>query len=85
MELFKQPQYSPIPVEVQIAVIGMVQKGYLDDVPVNRVKEYQEQLTEFLTTRKHELLQKINKEKSLNEALIAELTAAADQFKQAWK
>ncbi len=85
MELFKQPQYSPIPIEIQVAVIGMVQKGYMDDVPVERIKEFQEKVTEFLTTRKSELLRKIYLEKTLSEGLIAELKAAADQFKQTWK
>src|SRR2546421_2553727 len=57
VELFKQPQYSPILVEVQVAVLWAVQNGYVDDVPVERVKEFQNKLTEFLTLRKAELLQ----------------------------
>jgi F-type H+-transporting ATPase subunit alpha len=85
MELFKQPQYSPIPVEVQVAVIWGFQQGYLDDVPVDRVKDFQVRLTEFLTTRKSELLRKIAQEKAISEALTDELKAAADQFKQTWK
>ncbi len=85
MEIFKQPQYSPVPIEVQVAVIGAVQVGYLDDVPVDRVKDFQVRLTDFLTTRKTELLRKIAQEKTLSEALTAELKAAADQFKQTWK
>jgi len=85
MEVFKQPQYSPIPVEVQVAVIWAVQNGYVDNVPVDRVKEYQSGLTEFLTTRKAELLGKIAKEKTLSAALTAELKAAVDQFKETWR
>jgi F-type H+-transporting ATPase subunit alpha len=85
MEIFKQPQYSPVPVEVQVAVIWVFQEGYLDDVPVDRVKDFQARLTEFLTTRKTELLRKIVQEKALSEALTTELKAAADQFKQTWK
>src|SRR5512136_1271232 len=85
IELFKQPQYSPIPVEIQAAVIWAVQNGYVDDVPVDRVKDFQAKLTEFLTTRKTELLRKIAREKALSEALTAELKAAVDQFKQTWK
>jgi F-type H+-transporting ATPase subunit alpha len=84
-ELFKQPQYSPIPVEIQTAVIWVVQNGYVDDVPVDRIKDFQARLTDVLTTRKTELLQKIAQEKALSEALTAELKAAADQFKQTWK
>src|SRR5437667_2128554 len=85
MEVFKQPQYSPIPVEVQVAVLWAVQNGYLDTVPVDRIKEYQAKLTEFLTTRMTELLQKIAREKQLTPALTTELKAAAEQFKEGWQ
>ena len=81
MEIFKQAQYNPVPVEVQVGVLWMVQNGYLDEVPVERVKEYQTKLTEFLTTRKVELLGKIAKERALSEALTKELKAAAEEFK----
>jgi F-type H+-transporting ATPase subunit alpha len=81
MEVFKQPQYNPVAVEVQVAALWVVQNGYVDEVPVERVKEFQTKLTEFLTTRKAELLAKILKERALNEALIAELKSAADEFK----
>jgi F-type H+-transporting ATPase subunit alpha len=85
MEVFKQPQYSPIPVEIQVAVIWAVQNGYVDDVPVDRVKEFQLKLTEFLSTRKADLLQKIAAEKALSTTLSTELKAANDQFKETWK
>ena len=85
MEIFKQGQYNPIPVEVQVAVIWAVQNKYVDDVPVVRVKEFQLKLTDFLATRKAELLRKIAREKSLSDALTAELKAAVDAFKQTWK
>jgi len=85
VETFKQPQYNPIPVEVQVAVIWVVQNGYVEDVPQERVKEFQNKLTEYLSTRKAELLRKIKKEKALSTALTAELKAAADEFKQTWK
>jgi len=84
-ELFKQPQYNPIPVEVQVAVIWTVQNGYVDDVAVDRIKEFQDKLTEFLTSRKDELLRKIGKEKQLSPVLTNELKAAAEQFKGSWK
>src|SRR5213075_1254579 len=85
MEIFKQPQYDPVPVEVQVAVIWVVQNQYVDDVPVNRVKEFQTKWTEFLSTRKPELLQKIAAEKTISAALSGELKAATDQFKETWK
>src|SRR5882762_8845505 len=85
VEIFKQPQYNPIPVEIQVVVIWAVQNGYLDQVPVARVKEFQNKLTEYFTTRQVELLGKIRKEKAISDALAAELKAAADEFKQTWK
>jgi F-type H+-transporting ATPase subunit alpha len=84
IELFKQPQYSPIPVEIQVAVIWSVQNGYVDDVPVERIKEFQARLTDFLSTRKAELLSQIARKKALTDELTADLKAAADQFKQTW-
>jgi F-type H+/Na+-transporting ATPase subunit alpha len=85
MEVFKQPQYHPIPVEVQVAMLWAVQNGYVDEVPVERIKEYQTKLTEFLTLYKAGLLQKIVREKTISDALTAELKAAADAFKQNWQ
>src|SRR4051794_13301831 len=85
VELFKQPQYNPVAVEVQVAVIWAVQNGYVDDVPVERIKPFQADWTEFLTTRKPELLNHIGKHKTLSDDLKAELKAAADQFKGSWK
>ena len=85
MEIFKQQQYNPIPVEIQVAVIWVAQNGYLDQVPVARVKEFQNKLTEYFTTRKGQLLAEIGREKELSDELKAELKAAAEEFKQTWK
>jgi F-type H+-transporting ATPase subunit alpha len=85
IELFKQPQYDPIPVEVQVAVIWAVQNGYVDSVPVERVKAFQAKLTDFLTTQKVELLSRIGKEKALSDTSNTELKAAIDEFALAWK
>jgi F-type H+-transporting ATPase subunit alpha len=85
MEVFKQPQYDPIAVEVQVAVLWAVQNGYMDQVPVDRVKEFQTKLTDFLTARKDELLARIRKEKTLSDTLGAELKTVIDEFGQVWK
>jgi F-type H+-transporting ATPase subunit alpha len=84
MEVFKQPQYNPIGVQTQVAVIWAVQNGYMDDVPVERIKEFQTKLTEFLNTRKPELLDRIGREKALSPDLTAKVKSATDQFKQSW-
>jgi F-type H+/Na+-transporting ATPase subunit alpha len=84
IELFNQPQHQPIPVEVQVAVLWMVQNGYVDGVPVERVKEYQARLTEFLTTSKANVLETIGRHRTITDTLTTELKNAADQFKQLW-
>jgi F-type H+-transporting ATPase subunit alpha len=85
MEVFKQPQHAPSPVEVQVTVLWAVQNGYLDQVPVQRVKAFQLELTEFVTTQKAELLTKIGKHKALSDSVKAELKAALDDFAVTWK
>jgi len=84
MEIFKQTQYNPVPVEIQVAVIWAVQNGYVDDVPVNKVKVFQNKLMEFLTTRCAELLARIGKEKAISDEMKTELKRASDAFKESW-
>jgi F-type H+-transporting ATPase subunit alpha len=85
VELFKQPQNDPVPVEVQIGVLWAVQNGYLDAVPVDRVKDFQARLSEFLTARKPELLRQIARQKALDDGLTAALKSAVDQFRETWQ
>src|SRR5437763_1767414 len=85
VEVFKQPQYNPAPVEVQVAVLWAVQNALIDGVPVDRVKDFQTKLTDYLTSRKTELMTRIAKEKALNDALTADLKAAVTEFKQTYK
>ena len=85
VEVFKQPQYNPISVEVQVAVLWTVQNGFMDDVPVDRIKDLQAKLTDYLTSRKTELMGRIAKEKALSDPLIADLKAAVTEFKQTYK
>jgi F-type H+-transporting ATPase subunit alpha len=85
VEVFKQAQYNPISVEVQVANLWAVQNGFMDDVAIDRVKEFQNKLTEFLTTRKTDLMARIAKEKALSDALTNDLKAVVTEFKQSFK
>jgi F-type H+-transporting ATPase subunit alpha len=84
VELFKQVQYNPIPVEEQVAVMWAMQNGYLDTVPVDRVKEYQIKLQDWLATRKEVLLNTIRDKQALDEDLESQLRSALDEFKSVW-
>jgi len=85
VEVFKQPQFDPIAVEVQVAVLWTVQNNFFDDVAVEKIKDFQAKLTEFLGTRKAELLTKIRTEKAINDTLAAELKTAVTEFKQTYR
>jgi F-type H+-transporting ATPase subunit alpha len=84
VELFKQNQYNPQPVEVQVLVLWAAQNNYLDDVPVDKVKDFQARLTDFFQTRQAALLLKIRNEKVISEAIATELKAGVAEFKQTY-
>jgi F-type H+-transporting ATPase subunit alpha len=81
VELFKQIQYNPIPVEQQAAVLWSMQNGYLDEVPVGRIKEFQNKLQDYLGTRKEAVLAAVREKGQIDKELEAQLKAALDEFK----
>ncbi|HEY5742451.1 MAG TPA: F0F1 ATP synthase subunit alpha [Terrimicrobiaceae bacterium] len=85
VELFKQTQYQPMYVQLQAAVLWAMQNGYLDPIPVDRVKEFQLKLQEFLSTRKEAVLDKILAKKQIDDEVQKELTTALDEFKVLFK
>jgi len=85
VELFKQSQYNPVAVEVQAAILWSAQNSFFDDVAVDKIKDFQAKLTDYLTSRKADLMARILKEKALSDALVAELKAAVTEFKQTYK
>ena len=85
VELFNQVQYHPLPVEVQAVVLWAAQNGFVDDVPVAKIKDFQHKLTDFMTTRKPELMARIAKERMLKSATVDDLKAAVPEFKQTYR
>ncbi len=85
VELFKQTQYRPLPVEVQVATLWAMQNGFLDDVPVDKVRDFQDKLQDFVTTRKDVLLGHIRDKAAINDEIGAELKAAVTEFKQSYR
>src|SRR5262252_1486806 len=80
LELFNQPQHQPIPVELQVALLWAVQNGYVDQIPVEGVKDCQDRLTEYLTTSHGDLLRRIADQQTLGDPLVSELKAAVESF-----
>jgi F-type H+-transporting ATPase subunit alpha len=84
LELFNQPQHDPIPVAMQVALLWVVQNGYLDAVALDRVKEYQRRFTEFLASSESDLLASISTQGTLDDFLTAGLKRAVDRFTPLW-
>jgi F-type H+/Na+-transporting ATPase subunit alpha len=85
VEIFKQPQFNPLPVELQAAILWAVQNSFFDDVTVEKVKDFQTKLMDFLNTRKADLLLKVRNEKAISDALAGELKTAVAEFKQSYR
>ncbi len=80
-EVLKQPQYQPMPVEEQVAIIWAATNGPMDDVPVDQVREFEAQYLDYMRTSKADLLARIVEQKRLSDELIDELRVASNEFK----
>ena len=85
VELFKQDQYAPKSMQMQVVVLFSMQNGYFDDVDVERIKECQTGLEEFMETRKADVLQLIADEKAMTDGVNDALHSALKDFKGSWK
>jgi F-type H+/Na+-transporting ATPase subunit alpha len=85
VEIFKQPQFNPLPVEVQAAILWAVQNNFFDDVAVDKVKDFQTKLMDFFATRKADLLLKVRNEKAISDVIAGDLKAAVTEFKQSYR
>ncbi len=80
-EILKQPQYAPMDVEKQVAVIWAASNGYVDDVPVENVRHFEAELLKFLENQ-GSALAAIREKKTIDDSLKAQLKSALDEFKQ---
>lgn len=80
-ELLKQPQYQPLPVERQVVAIWAATNGYIDDVPVDQVRQFESELTRFVENSNPGLLQTIAERRALTDEIKAELKRTIEDFK----
>ncbi|HEY7590972.1 MAG TPA: F0F1 ATP synthase subunit alpha [Candidatus Limnocylindrales bacterium] len=83
-EVIKQPQYQPLPVEKQVAILYAATTGALDDVPTPRVKEFESQFYRFLESERPKILQEIGSSNDLNPDLAKALDEAIEAFREAF-
>ena len=79
-EVAKQPQYQPLPVEKQVALIYAATNGYLDAVPVERLRQYETELYGYLDARHPETMGMIVEKKILDDDGKKALNAALEDF-----
>uniref|UniRef100_A0A831T7Z8 ATP synthase subunit alpha n=2 Tax=Thermorudis TaxID=1649508 RepID=A0A831T7Z8_9BACT len=82
-EVLKQPQYQPMPVEEQVAIIWVATNGYLDDVLVEHVREFERQYLDYLRTSHPEVLRRIAEERELKDDLVEQMRSIVQEFKRA--
>jgi F-type H+-transporting ATPase subunit alpha len=81
-EVIKQPQYRPVSLERQVAILYVATKGLLDDVPTPRVKEFEQQFYRSLDAEHGATMRKLGETKALDDATAAELETAASDFRK---
>jgi F-type H+-transporting ATPase subunit alpha len=79
-ELLKQPQFSPLKMEEQVCVIYAGVNGYLDPLPVNRVRAFEDGLLSLLRSQHADILDTIRDKRDLDDATAAKLKAVVDGY-----
>lgn len=82
MEVLKQPQYAPLPVEKQVLIIFAGTAGHLDDLPVEQVRAFETELYRFVENAHPEVLREIREKKSISDDLRERMTALIVEFKE---
>jgi F-type H+-transporting ATPase subunit alpha len=80
-EIVKQPQYQPLPVEKQVAILYVATTGKLDDVPTPRVKEFETQFYRFLETERPAILKELGEKNDLTDEISVALDEAIERFR----
>jgi F-type H+-transporting ATPase subunit alpha len=83
-EIVKQPQYQPLPVERQVAILYVATTGKVDDIPTARVKEFETQFYRYLESERPAILSELGDTKAMTDELAAALDEAVDAFRQSF-
>src|SRR5205823_8240071 len=81
-EILKQPQYAPLPVEKQVMIIFAGTNGFLDDLPVDQIRGFEQELYKYLDSSRSGILKQIVEKKQLDDNLKNEIKNALTEFKQ---
>ncbi|MGZ7066052.1 MAG: F0F1 ATP synthase subunit alpha, partial [Candidatus Aminicenantales bacterium] len=84
-EVLKQGQYAPLPVEKQVLIIYAGNRGFLDEFPVARLKDYEKRLIEHIEKNHPDIMTRIRERKQIDAPLEAEMSAALTDFNALFK
>jgi F-type H+/Na+-transporting ATPase subunit alpha len=84
-EIFKQSQYQPMPVEQQIVIIWAATQGYLDQIPIELIKKFEEEFLNSILTRQNKILKDIAKDKQIKEHVEKKLITYLKKFINGFK
>jgi F-type H+-transporting ATPase subunit alpha len=82
VEILKQGQYKPLPVEKQVLIVYAGINAWLDDLPVEQVREFEQGLYRFVESAHHGILNDIREKKTIDDALKAQIEQALKEFKE---
>ena len=85
VELLKQPQYRPMPAEEQVASIWAATRGHMDDVPVEKIREFEDAMLTFIRDTKKDVLTALKEKKVIDDSVESALTDAVTAFKKGWQ
>jgi len=84
-EVLKQPQYEPLEVEKQVAILWVVTNGYLDEVPTGRIRDFEQRYYRFLEAEHADLLPALAEKKELTDEIVSGLKTATEAFKETFQ
>ena len=85
IELLKQDQYQPLPLEDQVIVIFAGTQGYLDDLPVESIRRFEEEFLKFIRGTKEDLRAELREKKEIDDSLREKLVQAIEEFKKGFQ
>jgi len=85
VEILKQDQYEPMSVENQIAILFALTAGFLDDVAVEKVREWEVEFHKFINTQQKNFMQELSEKKELTKEIVGKLEKIIKEFKETYQ
>ena len=85
VELLKQGQYDPQPIERQVVSVYLGTNGFLDEIPVSKVARFIQEIIEYIVVNKNEIFETIKKEKQLSDSTVEKLNQVTKEFTSLFK